>query len=874
MTVGSKIAGLRLVADTLEMLDAAGSPRLRVAPPYIVGADGVRTDARLAVLGCAVDTDPSAPWGRRVKAPGAASCTVQVSWNDATVAYPALLDPRWTTTGSMTTARQGHTATVLSTGKVLVVGGTSNGSTALASAELFDRTTGTWATTGSITGARTLHAAVQLGSNSNGTTSGKVLVTGGLNGSTSQNTAQLYSVSAGTWVAGANLNAARHGHTATVLASGSVLVAGGLSGTTVLNTAATYNPGGTGNGSWTAVGNMATARRFHTATLLTSSNTNFNNKVLVVGGNSTGTTSVTSVQLFDGTSAWSTSTVLPSAREGHTATFLANGQLLVTGGKNGSTTLNTALLFTVPASGTTATWTATGNLTIARQGHAATLLSSGILASGQVLVTGGSNGTSSQSSGELWNGTTWTATSTAMAAPVQGHTASLMANGAVLIAGGVNGSTTVASAQLYDPSFALTCTTNSQCSSGFCVSGVCCNAACTDQCSACNLTGLVGTCSPKANGTTCNDGNACTQTDTCQAGTCTGDQPDDLHRPGPVPRGRHLQAGDRHLHQPECADGTACNDGNALHADRHLPGRDLHGDQPGDLHRPGPVPRGRDLRRRRPASARTRSDQRHDVQRRRRLHADRHVPGGHLHRDEPGDLHRPGPVPRRRHVQPGHRGLHEPDCVQRDVVQRRERLQRRRDVQRRHLPSRDRSTLTDNNPCTTDTCDPVAGVTHTLLANGTACSDGNACTLGDTCEAGTCTGTPIACPGGACHPAGTCDVATGLCSIPTPFADGTSCDDGNRCSIDDTCQAGTCIPGDTTNGCTAAADTYYVPVVDLGSTQGASHAKAINEAGEVVGGDVRTDHPIFNAPVRVPSKGFHWTKAGGVQFLPPPAKAD
>ncbi len=143
LTPGTGAAALRLVANTLEVLDAGGAPRLRVAPPFIVGSDGTRTDATLAVSGCAVDTDPSAPWGRPVTAPGASTCTVTVSWPSSGVSYPAILDPRWTSTGSMGTARYEHTLTLLSTGKVLAVGGrSSTGSmTALATAELYDRTT-------------------------------------------------------------------------------------------------------------------------------------------------------------------------------------------------------------------------------------------------------------------------------------------------------------------------------------------------------------------------------------------------------------------------------------------------------------------------------------------------------------------------------------------------------------------------------------------------------------------------------------------------------------------------------------------------------------------------------------------------------------
>ncbi|HXU04088.1 MAG TPA: kelch repeat-containing protein, partial [Polyangia bacterium] len=252
LQLGADVAGLRLVAGTLEMLDGDGVPRMRAAPPYIVGADGARTDATLAVADCAVDTDPAAPWGRAVTAPGARSCTVKVAWSDAGVRYPAILDPRWTTTGSMTVARQDHSAILLSNGKVLVAGGrSSTGTTGLTSAELFDRTTGTWAATGSMTGGRFLHTATQLNTSSNGTTSGKVLIAGGLNGTTSVNTAQLYDPATGTWAAAGNLNAARHGHVAVRLADGKVLIAGGLNGAATLTSAAIYNPA-SGTGSWSA----------------------------------------------------------------------------------------------------------------------------------------------------------------------------------------------------------------------------------------------------------------------------------------------------------------------------------------------------------------------------------------------------------------------------------------------------------------------------------------------------------------------------------------------------------------------------------------------------------------------------------------------
>src|SRR5690606_37888270 len=86
------VAGLRLVARTLELLDANGAPRLRMAPPYLVDAEGQRHEASLAVRGCDFDDNPAPPWQRRVTAPRARACSLQIEWDDHDVSYPALLD--------------------------------------------------------------------------------------------------------------------------------------------------------------------------------------------------------------------------------------------------------------------------------------------------------------------------------------------------------------------------------------------------------------------------------------------------------------------------------------------------------------------------------------------------------------------------------------------------------------------------------------------------------------------------------------------------------------------------------------------------------------------------------------------------------------
>ena len=85
-------------------------------------------------------------------------------------------------------------------------------------------------------------------------------------------------------------------------------------------------------------------------------------------------------------------------------------------------------------------------------------------------------------------------------------------------------------------------------------------------------------------------------------------------------------------------------------------------------------------------------------------------------------------------------------------------------------------------------------LSHVSCIPGDACNDENLCTHGDTCDAmGVCRGAPVICDGDGCHAPGVCDASTGQCT--NAFPDGTICDSGDQCSLPDSCQAGSCVPG-------------------------------------------------------------------------------
>lgn len=347
----------------------------------------------------------------------------------------------FTTTGSMTSARSLHTATLLDNGRVLLVGGVGAGGSSAAfldTAEIYYPERGEFVATTSMSTARLGAAAVRL-------SDGRVLVAGGEN--TSQiavNSAEIYNPATGQWTLTSPMHYARENPTATLLKNGNVLIVGGYSvdgNCCALSSAEIFDPK---TGTFSTTGFMAVARRNHTATLLQDG------RVLVAGGynglngDSTGSGNVNAPELYNrATGTFDSTGAMSSARRYPTATMLLNGKVLIVGGGDSN---NTALSSAETYKSQTSTFTLTGPMLTPRARHTATRL-----LNGKVLIAGGyGNGGSTIASAELYDPVSGSFSATgSMAVARYRHTETRLLNGDVLIAGGSDGTTAVGSAEIY-----------------------------------------------------------------------------------------------------------------------------------------------------------------------------------------------------------------------------------------------------------------------------------------------------------------------------------------------------------------------------------------------------------------------------------------
>jgi hypothetical protein len=249
--------------------------------------------------------------------------------NSTRLSSAELYDPTtgtFTVTGSLSCAC-GYSATLLANGMVLFSGG-FDGSNAVTSAELYDPASGKFVPTGNLNVARAGPSSTLLGN-------GKVLVAGGVyyTGVIPYTavahylaSAELYDPSTGTFTLTGSLHTARDGQSATVLKDGNVLLAAGQNDNTqnygYLSSAELYN---SATGKFSVTGSLNTPRFLHTAHLLASG------QVLIVAGNHFG--SIASAELYDPTSrTFSNTSSLNTPRQGHASALLTNGQVLAAGG--------------------------------------------------------------------------------------------------------------------------------------------------------------------------------------------------------------------------------------------------------------------------------------------------------------------------------------------------------------------------------------------------------------------------------------------------------------------------------------------------------------------------------------------------------------
>jgi hypothetical protein len=293
-----------------------------------------------------------------------------------TLSNAEIYDPAtgtFTATGNMTAPRAYHTATLLPNGKVLIAGGEQinypTGGVAeptLASAELYDPDTGTFSATGTLTTSRASHTATLL---SNGT----VLIAGGLQSPSGVYvasavaflaSAEIYDPSTGIFTATGNMTSV-WADTATLLANGKVLITrDDLVTPLYVSSADLYDPL---IGTFTSAGFLNANHTMPTATLVT------NGKVLIAGGDmGDGDGATVIAELYDpATGAFSSTGSLTVGREEDTATLLSDGSVLFAGGHND---LAASAEIYGPLA---AAFSGTASMPTARELHTATLLRDG-----------------------------------------------------------------------------------------------------------------------------------------------------------------------------------------------------------------------------------------------------------------------------------------------------------------------------------------------------------------------------------------------------------------------------------------------------------------------------------------------------------------
>jgi hypothetical protein len=326
--------------------------------------------------------------------------------------------------GTMVEGRGAHSAIRLASGRVLLAGGFRDYVVYATSGDVYDPLLNRFLTTnGQIHEQRAYHPCVRMGT-------GALLIGGaGSNGALAST--EVYNAETAQFLAGPRMLEERDYVAAVTLKDGSVFVTGGLSytaqGAFYSDTAEIYHPS---TGGFRVTANAPLRRRAgHSATLLPDG------RVLIVGGQSGGTSTPVSAEIFDPATETFTATTTPPSvhRQLHTATMIdASGRVLFVDGGSGLLEMYDPTLDGFYPAG--------GASSVNRTGATASLLPDG-----RVLICGGlrdPNGSAiALDSFDIWipgggdNGSVLRA-SAVLPEPRYGHTATTLNDNRVLYAGG------------------------------------------------------------------------------------------------------------------------------------------------------------------------------------------------------------------------------------------------------------------------------------------------------------------------------------------------------------------------------------------------------------------------------------------------------
>jgi PKD repeat protein len=395
-------------ANTIELCDNAGIPRLRINAPEGKDANGNRLCVR----------------GQLSMSLSGHSISLHAKLEKC--AFPVVIDPSWSSTGNMSIGRFAHSAVLTSNGNVLVSGGSSQSSD-LATCEIFDPTTGVWAATGSMTDTRYRSVSIAL-------PSGKIINVGG---DPNLKSCEIYEESTGFWTSTGSFNISRAACSVTLLADGSIIAAGGgnLPNNAITSTCELYNPV---SGNWTYTGNLNSARESQNAVMLASGN------VLCNGGGNLATQLASAEEYDSLTGLWRNVGSMTTVRIGQLSVLLSNGNVLTVGGSTNVTNLSSSEIYDA----TNQIWNLTGSTSITLDGNTLTHIGHG-----KVLATGGL-GTAYYTDCEVYDETRgdWISTSPLLR-PRYNHTATRLNDGRVLVTGGYNGTVAFVepTCEIYDP---------------------------------------------------------------------------------------------------------------------------------------------------------------------------------------------------------------------------------------------------------------------------------------------------------------------------------------------------------------------------------------------------------------------------------------